>query len=60
MPGHILVGATTFEENGGRTTVTSKSVCDTIEDRDGMLDSGMEAGAAESYDRLEELLATLQ
>jgi len=60
MPGHILVEATTFEENGGTTTVTSTSVFDTIEDRDGMLDSGMEAGAAESYDRLEELLATLQ
>lgn len=60
MPGYLLVEATSFEENGGTTTVTSTSVFDTIEDRDGMLDSGMEAGAAESYDRLEELLATLQ
>jgi len=35
------------------------SVFDTIEERDGMLNSGMEAGAAESYDRLAELLVVL-
>jgi hypothetical protein len=29
------------------------------EDRDGMVEAGMERGAAESYDRLEALLASL-
>ena len=29
-------------------------------DRDGMLQSGMETGASESYDRMAELLVTLQ
>jgi hypothetical protein len=32
---------------------------DTVEDRDGMLRSGMEEGASESCDRLAELLAEL-
>jgi uncharacterized protein YndB with AHSA1/START domain len=59
MPGHILVETMTFTETDGKTTLTSVSVFDTKEDRDGMLASGMEGGAAESLDRLEELLATL-
>jgi uncharacterized protein YndB with AHSA1/START domain len=59
MPGHILVETITFTETDGKTTLTSVSVFDTKEDRDGMLASGMEGGAAESLDRLEELLATL-
>jgi uncharacterized protein YndB with AHSA1/START domain len=56
MPGHILVETITFEEQDGTTTLTSTSVFDSVEDRDGMLSSGMEEGAAESLDRLEEYL----
>ena len=56
MPGHILVETITFEEQDGTTTLTSTSVFDSIEDRDGMLSSGMEEGVAESLDRLEEYL----
>ncbi len=59
MPGKVLVETITFTETDGKTTLTSVSVFDTKEDRDGMLASGMESGAAESMDRLEELLATL-
>lgn len=59
MPGHILVETITFTESDGKTTLTTVSVFDTQEDRDGMLASGMEAGANESLDRLAELLATL-
>jgi hypothetical protein len=33
---------------------------DTAEDRDGMIQSGMESGAAESYDRLDEYLEELK
>ena len=54
MPGHILVETVTFEEHDGKTTVTSTAVFDSVEDRDGMLESGMESGAIESWDRLEE------
>jgi hypothetical protein len=32
---------------------------DTPEDRDGMLQSGMEHGARESYERLDDLLRTM-
>jgi uncharacterized protein YndB with AHSA1/START domain len=59
MPGHVLVETLTFTEATGRTTIATNSVFDTVEDRDGMLKSGMEQGAAESYDRLAELLATM-
>ena len=45
--------------NQRRTRVAVTSVFDSVEDRDGMLQSGMEQGAGESYDRLEAYLKTL-
>ena len=48
-----------LEDLGGRTRITVTSVFDSVEDRDGMLQSGMEQGAGESYDRLEAYLTTL-
>jgi uncharacterized protein YndB with AHSA1/START domain len=60
MPGHVVVETVTFEERDGRTTVTSTSLFDSVEDRDGMLESGMEAGANESWDRLAELFERLK
>ncbi|MCC2627705.1 MAG: activator of ATPase 1 family protein [Thermomicrobiales bacterium] len=54
MPGHILVETVTFEEHDGKTMVSSTALFDSVEDRDGMLESGMESGAIESWDRLEE------
>lgn len=57
MPGHVSVETATFEDLGdGRTRVTGVSVFHTTEERDGMLESGMEGGASETYDRLEEIL----
>ena len=60
MPGQILVETVTFEEQDGKTTVTSTSLFESTEDRDGMLESGMESGAIESWDRLAELLERLK
>ena len=60
MPGHVSVQTVEFQEHDGVTTLTSTAVFDSVEDRDGMLQSGMEEGAAESMDRLEEYLQTLQ
>jgi uncharacterized protein YndB with AHSA1/START domain len=60
MPGHVSVETLTLEEHTGKTKVTSTSLFQTVEDRDGMLQSGMEAGAAETYDRFAELLEALQ
>jgi uncharacterized protein YndB with AHSA1/START domain len=58
MPGHVLVETVTLEDVGGRTKVTTSSLFHTSEERDGMLDSGMESGLSESYERLDDLLAS--
>jgi uncharacterized protein YndB with AHSA1/START domain len=60
MPGHVSVETLTMEEHDGKTTVTARALYDTVEDRDGMLQSGMEEGAAETYERLDEYLETLK
>jgi uncharacterized protein YndB with AHSA1/START domain len=57
MPGHVSVDTAVFEDLGGRTRVISTSVFHTPEERDGMLESGMERGMNETYARLDELLA---
>ena len=59
MPGHVSVETLVFEEHDGKTTLTGTSVFDSKEDRDGMLQSGMEEGAAETWDRLAEYLPKL-
>jgi uncharacterized protein YndB with AHSA1/START domain len=60
LPGHISVETLTLEESDGKTTVTANAVYDSVEDRDGMLQTGMEEGAAETYDRLDEYLEVLK
>jgi uncharacterized protein YndB with AHSA1/START domain len=58
MPGYVSVETATFEDLGdGRTRVVSDSVFHTTEERDGMIESGMERGLNETYDRLDEVLA---
>ena len=49
-----------FEEHDGKTTVTSSATFPSAEDRDAALATGMEAGAAETYDRLDEYLDVLK
>jgi uncharacterized protein YndB with AHSA1/START domain len=56
--GAALITATLAEQNG-RTTLTVVSLAPTREVRDAVLASGMEHGAAETYDRLADLLPTL-
>jgi uncharacterized protein YndB with AHSA1/START domain len=46
----------TFTEQDGKTTLTTTSRFDSIEARDAVIQSGMEIGAAELFDRLEEYL----
>jgi uncharacterized protein YndB with AHSA1/START domain len=48
--------AYTFEERGGKTKMKILGSFDSVEDRDEILQPGMEVGANESYDRLAELL----
>ena len=58
MAGHVSTETITFEElPDGKTKITSRTTFDTLEDLEGMLQSGMEGGAVETWDRLEELLA---
>lgn len=54
------VVTTVLVEDEGRTTVTVTSQYPTQEARDAVVNSGMEGGASEGYDRLEELLALTQ
>jgi uncharacterized protein YndB with AHSA1/START domain len=46
-----------FVEQGDKTTLTATVLYPSQEVRDAVLKSGMEQGAAETYDRLAELLA---
>lgn len=49
-----------FEEHEGGTRLTTVSRFGTLADRDQMRASGMESGARESYERLDELLESLR
>ena len=59
LPGHISVETMTLTEREGRTLLTVHDVFSSKEDLDGMLQSGMESGMAESYDRLDDLITEL-
>ena len=54
MPGHVSVETATFTEQDGKTLLTATAIYDSVEDRDAMLQSGMEAGLRETWDRLAE------
>jgi len=59
MPGHVALETMTLEDLGdGRTKIINISLFHTTEDRDGMLNSGMEGGLNESYAALDRLLAS--
>jgi uncharacterized protein YndB with AHSA1/START domain len=58
--GHVTLDTMRLEElPGGRTKITIQSVFQSVEDRDGMVQSGMERGVREGYERLDEILKTL-
>lgn len=59
FPGDSQVTSVLVEE-GGKTTFTATVLYSSKEACQGTLQSGMEHGAAESYDRLAELLASQQ
>ena len=60
MPAYVIVEDVRFEDlGGGRTRIVNTSLFHTTEERDGMLNSGMEQGMNESYAALDRLLETL-
>ena len=59
LPAHVALNTAVFEDLGdGRTRIVATSLFHTAEDRDGMLQSGMEQGLSESYAALDRLLAS--
>jgi uncharacterized protein YndB with AHSA1/START domain len=60
MPGHVLMETQMFEEIGRRTKITSISVFQTVEDRDGMFRSGMQEGAITTMERMAKLLKKMR
>lgn len=58
--GHVILETTKLEAlPNGRTRLTSQSVFQSVSDRDGMIQSGMESGLSEGYERLDELLVKM-
>lgn len=55
-PGHISVETMTLDEIDGRTKMTVVSRFDSKEERDAMIQSGMETGMNETYARLDNYL----
>jgi len=55
--GHATLETMTLEAlPNGRTRLTAHSVFQSVSDRDGMVQSGMETGVQEGYERLDEIL----
>jgi uncharacterized protein YndB with AHSA1/START domain len=58
-PGHVSLESATFEPNGTGTVVRATSVFQSVVDRDMMIQSGMESGVTEGFERLDAILAQL-
>jgi uncharacterized protein YndB with AHSA1/START domain len=59
-PGQVSLDSLTLVDLGDRTLIRASSVHQTVEARDAMIESGMEGGVVEGYERLDELVAWLQ
>jgi uncharacterized protein YndB with AHSA1/START domain len=60
MPEHVATEHVTFEDHGDKTRIVDLMSFSSKEARDGMVQSGMESGSAELFDRLEELVVSMQ
>ena len=58
--GHVTLDIMRLESlPGNRTKVTIQSVFQSVSDRDGMVQAGMEVGVREGYERLDEILSEM-
>ena len=58
--GHVNLDSARLEKlPGNRTRITIQSVFQSVSDRDGMIQSGMERGVREGYERLDDVLKGL-
>jgi uncharacterized protein YndB with AHSA1/START domain len=61
MPGYVVVDILTFEDLGdGRTRLSTRTLFHAPEEREGMLEYGMETGMNQSYEALDRLLASME
>lgn len=60
MPGHVCLETAHFEEADGRTLLRTLSAFQSVQDRDGMIDSDMATGVNDGHDRLDDVLRRLQ
>jgi uncharacterized protein YndB with AHSA1/START domain len=59
--GHVTLDTMRLDKlPGDRTKITIQSIFQSVSDRDGMVQAGMEHGVNEGYERLDEILETLQ
>jgi uncharacterized protein YndB with AHSA1/START domain len=58
-PGHVSLEWLSFEPRRNRTLVRMNSVFQSVEDRNSMVESGMEEGVNDGMERLDELLARM-
>ncbi|MCU1472996.1 SRPBCC family protein [Amnibacterium sp.] len=59
-PGQVSMSVARFEATDRGTRITTHTVFPSIEARDGMVATGMEYGATESYTRLDDVLAAVR
>jgi uncharacterized protein YndB with AHSA1/START domain len=60
-PGHVSLDTQSIEDlPGGRSSVRSHSIFMSVADRDAMIDAGMGGGVEDGFNRLDELLPSLQ
>ena len=59
MPDAAALETLELEESGAQTIIKTTTVHKTVENRDGHVNSGMEAGMTDGYARLDELLADM-
>jgi len=58
--GHVVLDTMRLEElPGNRTRIVIQSIYQSVEDRDGMVQAGMEKGVREGYERLDDILKRL-
>ncbi|MEU5260500.1 SRPBCC family protein [Amycolatopsis sp. NPDC021455] len=55
-PGEVSLESMTFTDLGGRTRLSSRSVFPSVEARDTAVESGMNTGITQSYERLDTVL----
>ena len=59
-PGNVSLESLVFEDEDGKTVIRNHTVYQSVQARDAMIESGMEGGVNEGFDRLDELISKLR